>query len=396
MKDLYLDKGLGASILRGHPWIYSGAIKKYPEDMVDGEMVRVLNSQGNFMALGYYQEGQSIAIKVLSLKDENITNVFWLARLQNAWELRMKLGLYSEGNNVFRWVNGEGDYMPGLIIDYYNGGVVIQYHHPFYLSVEKQIVDSIKAIVGEELAFIFRKSQSTLWRKSRIIMEDEWLYKKHENLEENIAISERSIHYKIEPDNAQKTGFFIDQRDNRSLVRQLAENKKVLNTFSYTGGFSLSALAGGASKVVSVDSSERAMKELEQNLSLNDFPVDKHRSIVADVFDFFKEETEMYDIVILDPPAFAKNKSALQNASKSYKRLNIAGLKKLNAGGLLMTYSCSQVIDQKLFEGIITSSIIESGRTARLLYRLDSGADHPHLLIHPEGRYLKGLVIEVN
>lgn len=394
MKELILNKGKESSLRRGHPWIYSGAVCTPLEGFSDGALVRVLSAQKEFLAIAYVQQGQGIAAKVLSFTDRLPDQDFWNQHIKQAFASRQSLGLCSAENNIFRLVNGEGDYLPGLIIDYYHGTLVVQYHHPFYLQMEQALVSALLSCKDMQVKNIYRKSQATLWRKSKIDSDDQWLKKEDER--DAVIAWENAIRYKISPETAQKTGFFIDQRDNRKLVRNYAQNKTVLNTFSYTGGFSLSALAGGAALVVSVDSSVRAMQELEENLLLNALGGSVHESVTADIFDFIKEDQRLFDIVILDPPAFAKNKGALQNALKSYKRLNIAGIKKVEKGGLLFSFSCSQVVDIKLFEGVITSSVIESGRRCKVLHRLEAGADHPCLLIHPEGKYLKGLVLQLD
>jgi len=394
MKKLILNKGKEASLRRGHPWIYSGAVFSPLEDFRDGELVRVFSAQKEFLAIAYIQEGQRIVAKVLSFEDRLPDQEFWNRHITQAFAARQSLGIFSPENNIFRLVNGEGDYLPGLIIDYYHGTLVVQYHHPFYLEMELFLVTALQSCKDMPVNNIYRKSQATLWRKSKIESDDQWLILDGE-LKEIIAW-ENGIRYRIIPETAQKTGFFIDQRESRRLVRNYAKDKTVLNTFSYTGGFSLSALAGGASKVVSVDSSARAMQELEENLLLNTLGGSTHESVISDIFDFINKDRRLVDIVILDPPAFAKNKGALQNALKSYKRLNIAGINKVEKGGLLFSFSCSQVVDIKLFEGVITASVIETGRNCKVLHRLEAGPDHPCLLIHPEGKYLKGLVLQLD
>jgi 23S rRNA (cytosine1962-C5)-methyltransferase len=377
------------SIERRHPWIFSGALKEMPAHIGDGEVVTVTDKKGSELAKGHFQHG-SIAVRVLTFEGEDIDRDFYTRRLSNAVELREKLHLFREDNSICRIVHGEGDGLPGLVIDYYGGVAVIQCHSLGMFRQLDLITEGLKKALGDRLTAIYGKSRETL--PARIPVEDGYLY--GEAAVPHIAL-ENGVKYNLDWITGQKTGFFIDQRENRHLLGKYAEGKKVLNTFCYSGGFSLSALHCGASEVHSLDSSKKAIGLTDANIALNGFE-DKHRSIVADAMAYVRETGEDYDIVILDPPAFAKHRDKRHQAVQGYKRLNAMAMEHIRPGGLLMTYSCSQVVDKQLFTNTIIAAAIESGRSVRILEQLHQPADHPINAFHPEGEYLKGLLLQID
>lgn len=374
------------SVLRRHPWIFSGAISSNYEDFDNGDIVTVVDHHDNFLARGHFQHA-TIAVRVLTFEDQAIDQTFFDQRIAKALDLRDKLGLFSEVNNICRIVHGEGDNLPGLIIDHYNGVCVIQCHSiGMYHSIE-MIAEALKHAFGERLTAVYSKSSDTLKKE----VEDKYLFGSCEM--PHVAM-ENGIKYNIDWINGQKTGFFIDQRENRSLLGKYAKNKKVLNTFCYSGGFSLSALNSGAELAHSLDSSKKAIQLTDDNIALNGFT--KHKSIVADAMEYMKELEEDYDIIILDPPAFAKHRDKRHKAVQGYKRLNAHTIRQIKPGGIIFTFSCSQVIDKALFTNTVIAAAIEAGRNVRILEQLHQPADHPINAFHPEGEYLKGLVIQVD
>lgn len=374
------------SVLRKHPWIFSGAISSNYDDFKNGDTVTVVDHHNNFLARGHFQHA-TIAVRVLTFEDQSIDQAFFDLRIAKALELRDKLGLFTESNNICRIVHGEGDNLPGLIIDHYNGICVIQCHSiGMYRSIDL-IANALKNAFGKRLTAIYSKSSDTLKKD----VEDKYLFGSCEM--PHIAI-ENGIKYNIDWINGQKTGFFIDQRENRSLLGKYAKNKKVLNTFCYSGGFSLSALNNDAQLAHSLDSSKKAIQLTDENIALNGF--DKHKSIVADAMEYMKELEEDYDIIILDPPAFAKHRDKRHKAVQGYKRLNAHTIRQIKPGGIIFTFSCSQVIDKALFTNTVIAAAIEAGRNVRILEQLHQPADHPINAFHPEGEYLKGLVIQVD
>lgn len=377
------------SLERRHPWIFSGALKEMPKDLEDGALVSVVDKKGQVLAQGHFQHG-SIAVRVLSFQDEAIDLDFFIKRVQTAFNLRLKLNLLRTDNTIFRLIHGEGDELPGLIVDFYNGVAVIQCHS---LGMYKQvdlISKAIQTVLGKELKAIYNKSKETL--PNRIPVEDGYLFGTCET--PHIA-TENGVNYNLDWITGQKTGFFIDQRENRATLAKYAKDAKILNTFCYSGGFSLAALHAGAQEVHSLDSSKKAIELTDANIALNHME-DKHTSIVADAMNFIRETGENYDIVILDPPAFAKHRDKRHQAVQGYKRLNAMAIQHIRPGGLLMTYSCSQVVDKFLFTNTIIAAAIESGRSVKILEQLHQPADHPIHAFHPEGEYLKGLLLQIN
>lgn len=376
------------SIERRHPWIFSGALRTMPTDLQDGVVVQITDKQGNELAKGHFQNG-SIAVRVLSFDGDAIDGNFYKKRIEQAVNLRKQLQLFRPDNSICRLVHGEGDELPGLVIDFYGGVAVIQCHSTgMYLDIQ-HIVEGLKAALGTELTAVYNKSAETLPQRFENV--DGYLFGSAET--PHIAL-ENGVKYELDWITGQKTGFFIDQRENRALLAKYAANKKVLNTFCYSGGFSLSALQQGASEVHSLDSSKKAIVLTDNNVALNGF-VDKHQSIVADAMVYVRDTAEDYDIIILDPPAFAKHRDKRHQAVQGYKRLNAMAMSHIRSGGLLMTYSCSQVVDKTLFTNTIIAAAIESGRSVKILEQLHQPADHPINAFHPEGEYLKGLLLQV-
>lgn len=376
------------SIERRHPWIFSGALKKMPEDLADGQVVAVLDSRGNELAKGHFNHG-SIAVRVLTFENEAIDQAFFTKRITNAVALRKLLNLFRTDNSICRLIHGEGDELPGLVVDFYGGVAVIQCHSFGMYQQIDLIVEALKSALPNELIAIYNKSSDTLPKREQII--DGYLFGTCET--PHIAL-ENGVKYNIDWINGQKTGFFIDQRENRALLAKYSNDKKILNTFCYSGGFSLAALKNGANEVHSLDSSKKAIELTDNNILLNEL-VDKHTSIVADAMVYIRETGEDFDIVILDPPAFAKHRDKRHQAVQGYKRLNAMAMSHIRPGGLLMTYSCSQVVDKSLFTHTIIAAAIESGRSVRILEQLHQPADHPINAFHPEGEYLKGLLVQV-
>lgn len=376
------------SIERRHPWIFSGALKKMPEDVADGQVVAVLDSRGNELAKGHFNHG-SIAVRVLTFENEAIDQAFFTKRITNAVALRKLLDLFRLDNSICRLIHGEGDELPGLVVDFYGSVAVIQCHSFGMYQQIDLIVEALKSALPNELTAIYNKSSDTLPKREQII--DGYLFGTCET--PHIAL-ENGVKYNIDWINGQKTGFFIDQRENRALLAKYSRDKKILNTFCYSGGFSLAALKNGANEVHSLDSSKKAIELTDNNILLNEL-VDKHTSIVADAMVYIRETGEDFDIVILDPPAFAKHRDKRHQAVQGYKRLNAMAMSHIRPGGLLMTYSCSQVVDKSLFTHTIIAAAIESGRSVRILEQLHQPADHPINAFHPEGEYLKGLLVQV-
>ncbi|TNE97599.1 MAG: class I SAM-dependent rRNA methyltransferase [Bacteroidetes bacterium] len=377
------------SIQRKHPWIFSGAIKSTAKGIEEGDIVSVENEEGEFLAKGFYNDG-SISVRILTFENAAIDNAFFRNRIGNAVDLREQLNLFRTDNNICRLVHGEGDQLPGLIVDYYSGVAVIQCHtYGMYRLLDK-IVDALKFVLKDRLIAIYSKSSDTL--PSQFEPKDQYLF--GEVTVPHIAL-ENGISYAIDWVNGQKTGFFIDQRENRKLLGEFARNKKVLNTFCYSGGFSLAALQNNAALVHSLDSSKKAIALTDQNIALNKFEKG-HKSIVADAMQFIKDLPEDYDVVVLDPPAFAKSRTKRHQAVQGYKRLNAATIKQLKPGSILFTFSCSQVVDKQLFTNTIIAAAFEADRNVRILAQLHQPGDHPINASHPEGEYLKGLVLRID
>lgn len=377
------------SVERRHPWIFSGALKEMPAHLADGDVVTVVDKKGNELAKGHFQHG-SIAVRVLTFDPEMIDEAFFTKRLQRAVALREQLHLFREDNSICRLVHGEGDELPGLVIDYYGGVAVIQCHSLGMYRQQEMIVNGLKTALGDRLLAIYSKSRETLPARAEAI--DGYVF--GEVPVPHVAL-ENGVKYQLDWITGQKTGFFIDQRENRFLLGKYAHGKKVLNTFCYSGGFSLSALQQGASEVHSLDSSKKAIELTDANITLNGYE-EKHTSIVADAMVHIREMGEEYDIIVLDPPAFAKHRDKRHQAVQGYKRLNAMAMSHIRPGGLLMTYSCSQVVDKQLFTNTVIAAAIESGRSVKILEQLHQPADHPINAFHPEGEYLKGLLLQIN
>ena len=384
-KNIILKRGKETSVLRGHPWIFSGAVQQ-ADNIHPGDWAEVLDFKGQYLASGHVGNG-SILVRVLSRTQELPNHGFWKNRLQSCFDIRKKLfGDFSQ-TNAYRLVHGEGDGLPGLIIDIYADCAVIQAHSHGMYHAQKEIAAALDEVYSGNLKTIYAKSRASMHDPNA---DDAFL--KGET-PETVAL-ENGISFKVNWVAGQKTGFFLDQRENRQLLAHYSAGKTVLNTFCYTGGFSVYALKAGATAVCSVDISEKAVALAAENATLNGFEKN-HTTVAADVPQYLKDNKEAYDIVVLDPPAFAKNLSKKHQAVMGYKRLNQLGIQTVKPGGLLFTFSCSQVIDDTLFANTVTAAGIEAGRNARILHRLGQGPDHPVNLFHPEGHYLKGLVLYI-
>ena len=389
MNNLQLKRGKEDSLLRFHPWVFSGAIERMDEGIQEGDVVRVVKHNGDFIAVGHYQAG-SIAVRVLSFKDVEIDDEFWFSRLQSALQMRLSIGMADNpNNNTYRLVHGEGDLLPGLVIDVYGKTAVMQAHSIGMHCSRVAIAEQLVRVMGDRLENIFYKSETTLPFMDD--MENGFLYG---GSEDNTAV-ENGLMFYVDWLRGQKTGFFIDQRENRSLLESYARDKRVLNMFCYTGGFSFYAMRGGAKLVHSVDSSAKAIELTNRNVALN-FPGDaRHKAFCEDAFKFLEQADNQYDLIILDPPAFAKHRGALHNALKGYTRLNNKAFQKIQSGGILFTFSCSQVVTKDHFRNAVFTAAAQAGRKVRILHQLHQPADHPVNIYHPEGEYLKGLVLYV-
>lgn len=378
------------AIKRRHPWIFSGAIKKH-DDCKDGDIVKIETRRGECLGVGHFQDS-SIMVRVLSFEDVSINLEYWQKKIGAAVELRKLIDLPRADTDVYRLIHGEGDGLPGLIIDVYGSLVVIQCHSIGMHKNRKEIAEALLRELGDRVEAIYCKSGNTLPSDYADDHLDEFL--KGEIGE--VQVKENGHLFRVNVLDGQKTGFFIDQRDNRLLLKKYASSKKVLNLFSYTGGFSVYALAGGADEVISVDVSQKAIDLCDENVALCKSDK-KHEGLKQDVNNYLKEiEKNHFDLIVVDPPAFAKSKRKSHNAIQAYKRVNAAAIKKVKSGGLIFTFSCSQVIDAALFYNTITAAAIEAQRSCQVLFHLSQGADHPVSLNHPEGKYLKGLVVQVN
>ncbi|MBN1971724.1 MAG: class I SAM-dependent rRNA methyltransferase [Candidatus Delongbacteria bacterium] len=391
-RTIKLNKGRDESIKRFHPWIFSGAIKSIDKDISEGELVRVVDHSGNILCHGYYQIG-SISVRILTFDDTIINYDLIESRIKAAWDMRISLGLTSsENTNVFRLIYAEGDNLPGLIADYYNGNIVLQFHTVGMFLLREQIVKGLKSVLGEKCKSIYDKSSGTLPYKAEVKADDGFLYGQLEESE----VLEYGLKFSVDWINGQKTGFFVDQRENRKLLEKYSSGKKVLNMFCYTGGFSFYAMNGGADQVTSVDISEKAIEGTIKNVELN-FPNDKrHEAFVSDAFDYLRDNAEKYDIIVLDPPAFAKHRDSLKQALVGYRRLNKLAISKIKKGGIIFTFSCSQVVDRVSFRNTIFTAAAQTGRSIKIIEQMTQCADHPVNIYHPEGEYLKGLVLYVD
>ena len=395
-KIIQLKRGKEESLRRFHPWVFSGAIQHTDSDLEEGDTVRVVTSSGEFIAVGHYQQG-SIAVRVLSFSDVAIDDAYWASRLQSALSMRQAIGLAdSPTNNTYRLVHGEGDHLPGLIIDVYGKTAVMQAHSIGMHLCRKQIAVQLVKVMGERLQHVYYKSETTL---PYMEPENGFLYG---GSNDNVAL-ENGLKFYVDWLRGQKTGFFVDQRENRSLLEQYARGKNVLNMFCYTGGFSVYAMRGGARQVHSVDSSAKAIELTKRNVALNfsgderhqAFCDERHQAFCDDAFKFLDGAQNQYDLIILDPPAFAKHRGALHNALKGYTRLNQKAFQMIQPGGLLFTFSCSQVVTKDHFRNAVFTAAALARRKVRILHQLHQPADHPVNIYHPEGEYLKGLVLYV-
>lgn len=387
---IVLKSGKDQSVRRLHPWVFSGAIKKIYGIPSEGGIVNVYDNKDEFLGTGHYQDG-TIAIRILSFKEETIDFNFWNKRINNAYNYRKNLNIINSNTNVYRLIHAEGDELPGLIIDIYYDTAVIQCHSlGMYQNIET-FADILKNIFSDNLKAIYLKSQSTLPSKYKIENADRYIFGKSN---ENIVL-ENNLKFNINWEEGQKTGFFIDQRDNRLLLSKYCKNKDVLNVFGYTGGFSVYAVHGGANIVHSVDSSKKAIELTDKNIELNFGKIDNHKSFSVDAFDFLQEIENKYDVIILDPPAFAKHNDVIHNALQGYKRLNAQAISQIKPGGILFTFSCSQVVSPEMFRRSVFAASANTGRSVKILHQLSQPLDHPINIYHPESEYLKGLVVHV-
>lgn len=387
--EIHLRKGKEFSILRNHPWIFSGAIYKEEGELKDGCWVKVYDSKGQILGFGHYQKG-SITVRIIAFGSNQPDHTFWSNKLKKAILQRKSIGLGTSKTNAFRLIHGEGDGLSGLIIDLYNGVAVIQAHSFGMHDDRMQIATALKEAMGNELSAVYYKSKSTL--KNADDLQDGYLIGKAETPH---VILENDRKFLVDWQTGQKTGFFLDQRDNRNLLGHYSKGRAVLNTFCYTGGFSVYALQSGATLVHSVDASAKAIELTRKNIELNGFDAEQHACTESDTIEFLSNNGINYDVIVLDPPAFAKHRSSKHQAIKGYQRLNAEAMKAIKPGGIIFTFSCSQVIDRQLFYGTIVSAAIQSGRDIKVLHHLSQPADHPVSIYHPEGEYLKGLVLYV-
>ena len=393
---IYLRRGKEESLLRRHPWIFSGAIERVEckDEIKEGEIVEVYTKAGDFIARGHYQIG-SIAVRVLTFeKDEKIDQEWWNKRIAIAHDVRRSLSLTeNEKTNCYRLIHGEGDSLPGLVVDIYNTTAVVQCHSVgMYLS-RMAIAEALRNTYGERITAIYDKSSQTVPFKAGLNAVDGYIWGSSDH--KSHVVYENGEKFLVNWEEGQKTGFFLDQRQNRELVKHYAKGRTVLNTFCYTGGFSVYAASGGALEVCSVDASERAVKLAEENMRLNFGPEYKHEAVAADAVEYIKQIGNKYDLIILDPPAFAKHHKVLGNAMQGYKRINARALSQIKSGGILFTFSCSQAVSKELFRTTVFSAAAIAGRKVRILHQLTQPADHPINIYHPEGEYLKGLVLYV-
>ncbi len=388
--QIILKKGKEESLKRFHPWVFSGAIQAIEEGIEEGDTVCLVNRNGDFIAVGHYQEG-SIAVRVLTFEDREIDDDFWHSRISSALKMRQSIGIAdSPSNNTYRLVHGEGDNLPGLIIDVYGDTAVMQAHSIGMHKVRKEIAKALVDVMESRISNVYYKSETTLPFMDATDMNG-FIYGGSDN---NVAL-ENGLKFRVDWLKGQKTGFFVDQRENRSLLEKYAAGKRVLNMFCYTGGFSFYAMRGGAQLVHSVDSSAKAIDLTRENVSLN-FPGDqRHEAFCEDAFKYLEKAGDNYNLIILDPPAFAKHRGALHNALKGYTRLNQKALEKIERGGILFTFSCSQVVTKDHFRNAVFTAAALAKRNVRILHQLHQPADHPINIYHPEGEYLKGLVLYV-
>lgn len=386
-----LKSGKEQSLMRFHPWVFSGAIKKIHGHPSEGDLVTVYSNKDVFLGTGHYQIG-SIAVRIVSFEEIQPDYDFWKEKIRKAWSFRENLGFGTDlSTNVFRLIHAEGDGLPGLIVDYYNGTAVIQMHSVGMYLIRDLLAKALQEVLGDRLKAVYDKSEKTLPAKANIQPKDELISGKPET----VVVSEHGLKFKVDWEAGQKTGFFIDQRENRNLVMQYAQERDVLNMFGYTGGFSVYALQGGARMVHSVDASARATDLTNENIEMNFGKEAPHEAFTTDGFEFLKDINEKYDLIILDPPAFAKHRNTLPQALQGYKRINTRAFSQIRPGGIVFTFSCSQVVSKEKFRETVFTAAAISGRTVRVLHQLTQPVDHPVNIYHPEGEYLKGLVLYV-
>ena len=397
MIKVILKRNREESLLRFHPWVFSGAIAEIQGNPAEGDLVAVHACDGSLLAYGHYQIG-SIAVRVLSFDESALRPDFWETMLSRALQVRIAAGLHAPltSTNCYRLVHGEGDNLPGLIIDYYDGVCVMQAHSVGMFRAKKHISDALQKVYGESLKAVYDKSSGTAPFKAGLELIDGYMYRREDFSDDEQVVLENGQKFLVNWTEGQKTGFFLDQRENRALVGSLARGRNVLNLFCYTGGFSIYALANGALHVDSVDSSKKAMMMVDRNVALNGFDESKHTSLCCDAIDYLRDVPEgKYDLMIVDPPAFAKHRGSLKNALRAYQRLNAAAISKVAPGGFVFTYSCSQVVDKEAFALAVFSAAAQCGRSVRILDRLNQPCDHSVNIYHPEGEYLKGLLLYV-
>lgn len=394
--QIFLRRGKEESLLRRHPWIFSGAIASVNSDkaeIAEGDVVDVYTHTGDFIARGHYQIG-SIAVRVLTFEREQIDQAWWNRRVAVACDVRRSLGLSTAPDtDCYRLIHGEGDSLPGLVVDIYGTVAVVQCHSVGMYRSRMAIAEALRTAFGDRLTAIYDKSSQTVPYKAALNAVDGYLFG-HSDCKSHVVV-ENGLKFKVNWEEGQKTGFFLDQRENRALLRRYAAGRTVLNTFCYTGGFSVGAMAGGALEVCSVDSSERAVQLADENMRLNFGDQVRHHAVAADAVEYLKHIGDKYDLIVLDPPAFAKHHKVLGNALQGYKRINARAMSQIRSGGILFTFSCSQAVSKELFRTTVFSAAAIAGRNVRILHQLTQPADHPINIYHPEGEYLKGLVLYV-
>lgn len=390
-KTIFLKPRKEESLERWHPWVFSGAVASQSPDIEEGDLVRVVDSKGKCHGVGHYQIG-SISVRILEFGVDRLSDDYFFRRLSNAFQLRKALNLIREDNNCFRLVHGEGDFLPGLVVDIYGDTAVVQAHSPGMHFARQIIANSLTMLPESRIRNVYYKSETTLPYKAHLDPQNEYLIGSYDG---NIA-KENGLLFNIDWLKGQKTGFFVDQRENRALLEKFAGGRDVLNMFCYTGGFSVYAMRGDARKVDSVDSSAKAAALTDANINLNFPDDDRHKTYAEDAFRFLNDmKKDAYDLIILDPPAFAKHRSALKNGLIGYRKLNAKAFEKIRPGGILFTFSCSQVVTREMFRMAVFSAAAKTGRNVRILHQLTQPADHPINIAHPEGEYLKGLVLYV-
>ena len=391
---IFLRRGKEESLQRRHPWIFSGAIYNIEnaDSIAEGDIVDLYSAKGDFLARGHYQIG-SIAVRVLTFEQQEINAAWWQERIASAYDVRRTLGLTECGHTTcYRLIHGEGDNLPGLVVDIYGSVAVVQCHSVGMYRSRQQIAEAIVAVFGDKITAVYDKSAQTVPFKANLNPVDGYLYG---SAEKDNVVLENGHKFLVNWEEGQKTGFFIDQRFNRELVKRYAAGRTVLNTFCYTGGFSVYALRGGAKLVHSVDVSQKAIDLVRSNVAHNFGENAPHEAFAEEAFEFMAKNENKYDLIVLDPPAFAKHRDAVKNALRGYQRLNAKGIQSIRPGGILFTFSCSQAIDKEMFRLAVFSAAAQVGRRVRILHQLHQPADHPINIYHPEGEYLKGLVLEV-